>query len=114
MQRADDCSRLLEQRSQELKNKEGTLGEAGVDLQRQRAQQSQMERELEHQRAVESRLRGENTDLERRLDEECGRNNSLTAAVADLDAQIRNREDYIYALRQDAEDLRLQGAHLHE
>lgn len=34
--------------------------------------------------------------------------------MADTDAQIRSREDYIYALRQDAEGLRIQGAHLLE
>lgn len=38
----------------------------------------------------------------------------MSAAVAELDTQIRTREDYIYALRQDAEALRLQGGHLHE
>jgi cell division protein FtsB len=34
--------------------------------------------------------------------------------VADLDLQIRQREDFIQVLRQEAESLRLQGAHLHE
>jgi chromosome segregation ATPase len=90
------------------------LLETEADLARLRAQQVSMERELEHQRTVDARLRGENSDLERRLDGENHRNADLGAAIAELDTQIRTREDYIYALRQDAEALRLQGGHLHE
>jgi hypothetical protein len=58
-----------------------------------------MERELEHQRSVDARLRNENTDLERRLEGENHRNADLGASVAEFDTQIRTREDYIYALR---------------
>ncbi|TNV81647.1 hypothetical protein FGO68_gene17564 [Halteria grandinella] len=112
--RSDDCGRLLDARTQDLKAKELTLLETEADLARLRAQQVSLERELEHQRSVDARLRGENGDLERRLDGENHRNADLGAQIAELDTQIRTREDYIYALRQDAEALRLQGGHLHE
>lgn len=73
-----------------------------------------MERELEHQKSVDERLRSENNDLERRLESENHRNNELSNQIADLDNQIRKREEHIFILRQDAENLRLQGAHLNE
>jgi hypothetical protein len=73
-----------------------------------------MERELEHQRSVDARLRSENTELERKLDLETRRNNEITAKIAEIDLQIRQHEELILGLRQDLESLRIQGVHLHE
>ena len=48
MQRADDCSRLLEQRSQDLKAKELALKELEVEVTRLKTMQTAQEREVEH------------------------------------------------------------------
>jgi len=85
MQRADDCSRLLEQRTQDLKAKELALKELEVEVARLKTVQVGQEREVEHQRSVDQRLRSENAELERRLEGESRRNNDQTAGVADLD-----------------------------
>jgi len=95
IQRADDCSRLLEQRAQDLKAKELALKELEVEVARLKTVQAGQEREVEHQRSIDQRLRSENAELERRLEAESRRNNDQTGSVADLDLQIRQREDLI-------------------
>jgi hypothetical protein len=40
---------------------------------------------VDQQRQIDQRLRGENGELERRLDTETRRNNDQTGAVAELD-----------------------------
>ncbi len=97
-----------------MKAKEFSLHELEAEVARLRSQQAVQEREVDQQRQIDQRLRGENGELERRLDAETRRNNDQTGAVAELDLQIRQKEDLIGVLRQDAENLRLQGAHLHE
>lgn len=75
IQRSDDCSRLLEQRSQDLKAKELALKELEGEVVRLKTVQAAQEREVEHQRSVDQRLRSENAELERRLEGESRRNN---------------------------------------
>lgn len=88
--------------------------ETESEVARLRQQQAALERDLDHQHGVDDRLKKENNELERRLDAETRRNNDLAQQIADIDLQIHSKEDYIYGLRQDAENLRLQGAHLNE
>ena len=110
--RGDDLNRALEHRTQELKGREAALRDAECELSRLKSQQAIMEHDLEHLRQTEARLRSENQELERRFEGETRKNNELTTGVTDLETQIRRLEDAIHLLRQEAENLRQQLAHL--
>ncbi len=54
-------------------------------------------------RGLEERYRQENTELQRRIDQEGSRNLDLGAAIKDTEMKIRQREDQIMAMRKELE-----------
>lgn len=74
LSRIDDLNRIIDQKSYDLKGKESTLGEAENEVIKLKAQQSSYSKELDHLKSLEERYRQENSDLQRRIEQEGGRN----------------------------------------
>jgi len=49
--------------------------------------------ELNHLKSLEDKYRNENGDLQKRIDQEAGRNIDLTNSIKELEAKIRAKED---------------------
>lgn len=63
LSRIDDLNRVIDQKSYELKQKEGTLAEGENEVLKLKSQQANYQAELEHLKALEDRYRQENADL---------------------------------------------------
>jgi peptidoglycan hydrolase CwlO-like protein len=49
--------------------------------------------ELNHLKSLEDKYRSENSDLQKRIDQEGGRNIELTNSIKELELKIRAKED---------------------
>jgi hypothetical protein len=67
---------------------------------------------LEHLKQLEERYRLENTDLQRRIDAEGGKNLDLASSIKDLEAKIRIREDQIIQMRKELDGARYSNSSL--
>lgn len=67
---------------------------------------------MEHLRALDERYRAENTDIQRRIDQENVRNAELTRLIQDNEGKIRVREDQIMQLRKELENARYNNSSL--
>jgi chromosome segregation ATPase len=110
--RIDDLNRVLDDKTFTLKNKEAALVDAEGELMKLKSQQANYQKELEHLRALDERYRAENTDIQRRIDQENLRNAELTRLIQDNEAKIRVREDQIMQLRKELENARYNNSSL--
>jgi len=110
--RIDDLNRVIDQKSYDLKSKEATLAEAEGEVHKLRAQQASYQKELEHLKSLEERYRTENSDLQRRIDGESGKNLDLGASIKDLEQKIRLREDQIIQMRKELDGARYSNSAL--
>ena len=110
--RIDDLNRVLDDKTFALKNKEAALVDAESELMKLKSQQASYQKELEHLRALDERYRQENTDIQRRIDQENVRNAELTRLIQDNEAKIRVREDQIMQLRKELENARYNNSSL--
>ena len=72
---------MLDDKSFTLKNKEAALVDAETELHKLKSQQSSYQKELEHLRSLDERYRSENTDIQRRIDQENVRNAELSRLI---------------------------------
>ena len=86
-------NRVLDDKSFALKNKEAALVDAETELHKLKSQQTSYSKELEHLRSLDERYRQENTDIQRRIDQENVRNVELSRLIQDNEGKIRIRED---------------------
>lgn len=112
MARIDDLNRIIDQKTYDLKSKEATLAEAESEVHKLKAQQASYQKELEHLKSLEERYRLENTDLQRRIDAESSKNLDLGAAIKDLEAKIRVREEQIIQMRKELDGARYSNSTL--
>ena len=63
-------------------------------------------------KSLEEKYRAENSDLQKRIDQESARNIELTAAIKDLEAKIRAKEDQIMYMRKELEGARYSNSAL--
>lgn len=110
--RIDDLNRVLDQKSYDLKNKEQTVLECEGEVHKLKTQQASYQKELEHLKSLEERYRQENSDLQRRIDQESGKNLDLAAQIKDLEAKIRVREDSIIGNRKELDGARYSNSAL--
>ena len=68
--------------------------------------------ELERLKSLEERYRNENIDLQKRIDEEAGRNQDLGNNIKDLEMKIRVKEDQIMQQRKELEGARYSNSAL--
>lgn len=61
--RIDDLTRIIDQKTYDLKSKEATLIEAESELAKLRSHLDRLEKDLAHLKALEERYRQENSDL---------------------------------------------------
>ena len=57
MSRIEDLSRIIDQKSYDIKNKEATLAEAEKEVANLKLQQANYQKELEHLKALDERYR---------------------------------------------------------
>jgi regulator of replication initiation timing len=63
-------------------------------------------------KSLEERYRLENTDLQRRIDSEGGKNVELAASIKDLETKIRIREEQIISMRKELDGARYSNSAL--
>lgn len=61
---------------------------------------------------MEERFRNENLELQRRIEQEGGKNVEISTSIKDLEAKIRIREDSIVSLRKELEGSRYSNSAL--
>jgi chromosome segregation ATPase len=95
-----------------LKSKESTLLEAENEVLKLKSQHANYSKELEHLRALEERYRSENSDLQRRIDSEGGRNAELSQLIKETETKIRIKEEQIIQMRKELEGARYSNSAL--
>lgn len=110
--RIDDLNRIIDQKSYDLKSKEATVAECEGEVHKLKTQQASYQKELEHLKSLEERYRLENADLQRRIDQEGGKNLDLSATIKDLESKIRVREEQIIAHRKELDGARYSNSAL--
>jgi len=88
------------------------LVDAETELHKLKNQQVAYQKELDHLRTLDERYRAENTDVQRRIDQENVRNAELSRLIADNEAKIRIKEDQIMQLRKELESARYNNSQL--
>ena len=76
-----------------MKQKQTSLYEAEDELKRLGETENKYAMELDRLKALEERYRNENMDLQKRIDDESGRNHELGASIKDTEMKIRVKED---------------------
>ena len=110
--RIDDLNKLIDSKTYDLKNKEAQLVDCEGEIIQLKNQVVSFQNELNHLKSLEEKYRVENTDLQKRIDSESARNIELTAAIKDLEAKIRAKEDQIMFLRKELEGARYSNSAL--
>ena len=110
--RIDDLNKLIDSKTFDLKNKEAQLIDCEGEIIQLKNQVVSFQNELNHLKSLEEKYRNENSDLQRRIDQESARNIELTAAIKDLEAKIRAKEDQIMFMRKELEGARYSNSAL--
>lgn len=110
--RIDDLNKLIDSKTYDLKNKEAQLVDCEGEIIQLKNQVVSFQNELNHLKSLEEKYRHENTDLQKRIDSESSRNMELTAAIKDLEAKIRAKEDQIMYMRKELEGARYSNSAL--
>ncbi len=93
LSRIDDLNRIIDQKTYDLKQRQGGLYEAEDELKRLNEQEAKYAMELERLKSLEERYRNENMDLQKRIDDESSRNHEFGANIKDVEMKIRVKED---------------------
>ena len=110
--RIDDLNKLIDSKTFDLKNKEAQLIDCEGEIIQLKNQVVSFQNELNHLKSLEEKYRNENSDLQRRIDQESARNIELTASIKDLEAKIRAKEDQIMFMRKELEGARYSNSAL--
>jgi len=70
--------------------------------------------ELNHLKSLEQRYKDENSDLQRRIDQEGCQNVELSGAIKELEVKIRQKEDQLMYMRKELEGARYSNSALLE
>ena len=110
--RIDDLNKLIDTKTFDLKNKESQLVDCEGEIIQLKNQVISFQNELGHLKSLEEKYRNENTDLQRRIDSEGGKNIEMTGAIKDLEQRIRAKEDQIMYMRKELEGARYSNSAL--
>ncbi len=86
--------------------------EAEDELKRLSETEAKYAMELERLKSLEERYRNENMDLQKRIDEEGGRNHELGSSIKDVEMKTRVKEDQIMQQRKELEGARYSNSAL--
>lgn len=110
--RIDDLNKLIDAKTFDLKNKDAQLVDCEGEIIQLKNQVESFQNELRHLKTLEEKYRNENTDLQKRIDQESGRNIELTTSIKELEAKIRSKEDQIMYMRKELEGARYSNSAL--
>lgn len=112
MARIEDMNKLLDGKAIELKSKEAQLLENEGEIVQLKNQVNAFQNELNHLKHLEEKYRGENTNLQKRIDSEGARNIELNSKIMEIEAKIRVKEDQIQYMRKELEGARYSNSAL--
>ena len=112
LSRIDDLNRIIDQKTYDLNNKQNLLTEGEAEVAKLKNQASNYRNELDHLKGLEERYRTENADLQKRNDDEGGKNYELSQSIKDTEGKIRQKEDMIMQMRKELEGARYSNSAL--